>query len=350
MITLPGLIDIHTHPRGLSTDDYKETFLSATQAALAGGFTTIMDMPNNPKTPTLTTELLNQKQEIAKKQIVCDVGFFFGTNGKNLNEFEEATKKSRGLKVFLSFSTGNLIIDLDTFKKVCKVWPTDLPILLHAEQELIKPALEITHQSGHQTHICHVSSENELRQILEAKENGYNVTCGVTPHHLFLTADDEKVLGSFGLMKPSLKTKQDQEFLWNNLSSIDVIESDHAPHTKEEKESENPPFGVPGLETTLPLLSTAASQGKLTIDDIKRLCHDNPSKIFGIKTDSQTYIEIDETEEWTVENDKLFTKCKWSPFNGWTMKGKVKKVVIQGTTVFENNNLLVEPGFGKILL
>ena len=350
MIKLPGLIDPHTHPRGLPTDDYKEDFLTATSAALAGGFTTIFDMPNNPKTPTLTNELLAEKQLIASRQILCDVGFFFGTNGQNFNEFPKAAVKSRGLKVFLSQSTGNLLVNLELFAQICEKWTAELPILLHVEEDLVLPALEIAKQANKKIHVSHVSSEKELRQIITAKEKGYNVTCGVTPHHLYLTQEDAAKLGPLGLVKPSLKTQADVDFLWSQLGdAVDIIESDHAPHTLEEKKSNNPPFGMPGLETTLPLLLTAVSAGKLTIEDIKRLCCDNPAKIFGVKLDPQTTIEIDENEEWTVENEKLFTKCKWSPFTGWKMKGKVKKTIIRGTKVFEDGKITVEPGFGKIL-
>lgn len=349
MIKLPGLIDSHTHPRGLPTDDYKEDFYTATAAALAGGFTTIFDMPNNPKTPTLTADLLDEKQTIAYKQILCDVGFFFGTNGQNFNEFSKITKKSRGLKVFLSQSTGNLLVNLELFGQICDKWTSELPILLHVEEDLVLPALEIARQTDKKIHVSHVSSEKELRQIITAKEKGYNVTCGVTPHHLYLTEEDAAKLGPLGLVKPSLKFQQDLDFLWNNLEAIDVIESDHAPHTLEEKKSNNPPFGVPGLETTLPLLLNAVSAGRLKIEDIKRLCHDNPAKIFSIESDPQTYIEIDENQEWVIQNENLFTKCKWSPFAGWAVKGKVKQTVIRGTKVFEDGKILVEPGFGKII-
>ncbi|HEX8932422.1 MAG TPA: amidohydrolase family protein [Patescibacteria group bacterium] len=349
MIKLPGLIDSHTHPRGLPTDDYKETFLTATAAALAGGFTTIFDMPNNPKTPTLTNELLAEKQSIASKQIVCDVGFFFGTNGQNFKEFAQAAEKSKGLKVFLSQSTGNLLVNLESFAQICEQWTANLPILLHVEEDLVLPALEIAKQANKQIHVSHVSSEKELRQVFIAKAKGYNVTCGVTPHHLYLTQADAVKLGSLGNVKPSLKTKKDVDFLWSNLKDIDVIESDHAPHTLEEKTSSNPPFGFPGLETTLPLLLTSVSQDKLTIADIKRLCHDSPAKIFNVATDPQTAIEIDENEEWTIENDQLFTKCQWSPFAGWKVKGKVKRVFIRGTKVFEDGKILAKPGFGKII-
>jgi carbamoyl-phosphate synthase/aspartate carbamoyltransferase/dihydroorotase len=348
MITLPGLIDPHVHPRGLPTDDYKEDFFTCTSAALAGGFTSIFDMPNNPKTPTLTANLLFEKQTIAQKQIVCDVGFFFGTNGQNLDEFPKITKNCKGLKVFLNPSTGNLNIDLQAFSEVCKHWTAELPILLHAEEDLILPALEIAHKSGRRIHVCHVSSEKELRQILDAKDEGYKVTCAVTPHYLFLTENDLKQ-NSLLSVKPPLKSQKDVNFLWQNISKIDAIESDHAPHILDEKKSDNPSLGLPGIETTLPLLLTAVSQNKLTMDDVKRLCHDNPAKIFNVQTDPETKIEIDENEEWTIENDKLFTKSKWSPFNGWKVKGKVKRVFIRGTKVFENDKILAEPGFGKIL-
>jgi len=141
--------------------------------------------------------------------------------------------------------------------------------------------------------------------------------------------------------------------LWKNLRYIDVIESDHAPHTIEEKEGKNPPFGVPGLETTLPLLLTAASEKRLTIEDIIRLCHTNPAKIFGIRQfDSSNYrtkVEADLSEKYTIENKSLLTKCKWSPFDGMKVKGKVKRVFIRGKKVFENGKVLVKPGFGEIL-
>jgi carbamoyl-phosphate synthase/aspartate carbamoyltransferase/dihydroorotase len=185
---------------------------------------------------------------------------------------------------------------------------------------------------------------------MEAKKKSYPVTCGATPHHLFLNTDDQQKLGPLGLMKPNLRPQSEVDFFWKHVQEIDIIESDHAPHTLEEKQSDKPPFGVPGLETTLPLLLTAVSENKLSIDDIKRLCHDGPAKIFGIKTDDQTYVEVDENEVWVLENEKLFTKCKWSPFAGRRMKGKVKKVVLHGKTVFENGKILAKAGSGKIIV
>jgi carbamoyl-phosphate synthase/aspartate carbamoyltransferase/dihydroorotase len=372
MITLPGLIDPHVHLRDLG-QDHKEDFASGATAAIAGGFTTILDMPNN-KIPITTEQLLLKKQKTASAKILCDIGFYFGSVGNNLQEFEKIKNKTKGLKIFLNETTGNLIIDLNKFEKICQSWPNHLPILLHAEENILQKALEIGLQFRQKIHVCHVSSKKELSIILKAKNRGV-VTCGVTPHHLFLTNDEAALKMAewnevhaktprewIFLVKPSLKSKTDQDFLWQHLKDIDTIESDHAPHTLDEKQKGA--FGFPGLETTLPLLLTAAHQNKLTIEDIIRLCYTNPSKIFMIKEsinpgkvrmDSpgisllKTRIEIDESEEWTIQNQNLFTKAKWSPFNGWKVKGKIKKVNIRGTLAFENDKILVQPGFGKII-
>ncbi|HLL60831.1 MAG TPA: hypothetical protein VK338_03880, partial [Candidatus Nitrosocosmicus sp.] len=193
----------------------------------------------------------------------------------------------------------------------------------------------------------------ELSPIIEAKKENLPITCGVCPHHLFLTEDDVSTLGPYGMMKPSLKSKQDQSFLWNNLHYVDVIESDHAPHTNEEKKSPaggSPPFGVPGLETTLPLLLTAVSEGKLTIDRVIELCHTNPARIFNIPLDKETKIEVDVDEEYIIENKNLKTKCGWSSFDGWKVKGKVKRVFLHGKKVFEDDMILAEPGSGRIIV
>lgn len=359
MLTLPGLIDPHVHLRDPGQTE-KEDFATGTLAALAGGFTTIIDMPNNI-TPITTLERLVEKQKIAEKQIVCDVGFYFGTLGDNFDEFSKVQDKVLGLKVYLNQTTGNFIVDQKVFKQVCKAWPNTKPILVHAEEDVLEEILEIGNETKQKVHVCHVSSQTELQIILKAKDKGYLVTCGATPHHLFLTENDAKNLRGFGKMKPYLKSQKDIDFLWENLKHIDVIESDHAPHALAEKLSANPPFGVPGLETTLPLLLTAIHQDKLNFEDIKRLCHTNPAKIFNIENPQppkhpqslQTFIEIDENEEWTIKNENLFTKCKWTPFDGWKVKGKVKgkvkRVAIRGTKVFEDGKILVDPGFGKII-
>jgi dihydroorotase-like cyclic amidohydrolase len=349
MIRLPGLIDIHVHLRDPGQTE-KEDFRTGTLAALAGGFTTILDMPNN-KEPTTTSERLKVKIKEAQKKAVGDIGFYAGSLGNNLGELKKMEPYVFGLKLFLNITTGNYIIDEKVFRKICYAWPKKLPILLHAETDVIEKILEIGRETGQRLHICHVSSQKELQTIIKAKKKGYQVTCGVTPHHFFLNQETGKKLGSFGAVKPSLKSQKDVDFLWSHLKDIDVIESDHAPHTIEEKNHPpaggNPPFGVPGLETTLPLLLTAVSEKKLTMKRLIELCFKNPKKIFNVKTDKNSWIEIDEKEEYIIDNKKLLTKCGWSPFAGWKVKGKVKRVYIRGKKVFENGKLLVSPGFGE---
>lgn len=151
----------------------------------------------------------------------------------------------------------------------------------------------------------------------------------------------------FYSVKPPLGTKIDQEFLWQNLHHIDCIATDHAPHTVEEKKSDTPPTGMPGLETMLPLLLTAVKQNKMTINDIIRLTNTNPQKIFGFRQTENTYVEVDTSEKYKIENKNLKTKCGWSPFAGWEVYGRVKKVFIRGTKVFENGQVMAKPGFGE---
>lgn len=405
---LPGLIDPHVHLRDPGQTE-KEDFYTGTNSALAGGFTTILDMPNN-KAPITTSDRLGEKIKIAKGKIICDIGFYFGSQGDNIKEFEKIRNRVFGLKLYLNETTGNYLVDEKILEKIATVWSNkklaqtlalhsngvwneiDLPILVHAEDDILAKVLNIFKKIKKPFHICHISLLSELKQIIKAKNDGLSISCGITPHHLFLTENDAKVLGPFGKMKPSLKTKKDVDFLWKNLKYIDVIESDHAPHTIEDKTKEvrgankifagttrandfmdrknhiplasqenfvsyfststikNVPNGVPGLETTLPLLLTAVSEKRLTIDEIVRLCHDNPSKIFRIKQDPETKIEVDPDYKYIIENKNLFTKCGWSPFNSWKVQGKVKRVYIRGNKVFEDGKILVEPGFGRVII
>jgi len=347
IVSLPGLIDIHVHLRSPGQES-KEDFLTGTEAALAGGFTTILDMPNN-KIPITTSVLLREKIAIAKKNTVCDIGFYFGSLGDNLAEFPKIKEAVFGVKLYLNVTTGNFLIDEEKLTAIYQAWPSDQPILLHCEGETMPMAVPLIRDIGKKTHICHVSSKAELSAIIEAKKAGLPITCGVTPHHLFLNENDAKRLGPYGQMKPYLKSPQDVDFIWKNLQYVDVIESDHAPHTKAEKDFDNPSFGVPGLETTLPLLLTAVSEGRLSIDDIERLCHKNPAKIFNIPIDPNTKVEVDLDEEYQIKNEDLYTKCGWSPFAGWKVTGKVKRVFIRGKKVFENGKILVQAGSGRVI-
>jgi carbamoyl-phosphate synthase/aspartate carbamoyltransferase/dihydroorotase len=345
-LTLPGLIDIHVHLRDPG-QTHKEDFATGTSAALAGGFTMVFDMPNNA-IPITTAELLKEKIEIAKKKIVCDIGFHMGSLGTDFAEFDKATPYAMGLKLYLDMTTGGFVIDENVVMSIYKAWSSKQPILLHSEEDKVQTIVKAVKETGKKSHFCHVSSKHELEQIIAAKNEGLPITCGVCPHHLFLTEDDAKTLGPYGRMKPFLKTKTDVNYLWENIRYVDVIESDHAPHTHEEKDSETPPFGVPGLETTLPLLLLAAKEGRIDESDIERLCHDGPRNILGISEQPNTFVEV-EKGVFEISNDHLHTKCGWSPFNGWKVPGRVKSVILRGQTVYENDTVVAQPGSGTII-
>lgn len=346
LIKLPGLIDPHVHLRDPGQTG-KEDFFTGTSAALAGGFTTVIDMPNN-KIPITTLRLLKEKQKIAREKIVCDIGFYFGSLGDNLEEFPKVQNLAKGLKLYLNETTGNFIIEKGRVEKIFRAWGSK-PILLHAEGDAVEFIINLVKKTGKTVHFCHIAAQKDLELIIKSKEENLPITCGVTPHHLFLNETNIKKLGPFGKMKPYLKSKKDVGFLWKNLQYIDVIESDHAPHTFEEKRGENPPFGVPGLETTLPLLLTAVFEHRLVIDEIIRLCYTNPAKIFNIRTYPQTYIEIDQNTKYEIRNTNLLSKSGWSPFHSYKVTGRIERVFLRGKKVFEDGEILAHPGSGKIL-
>lgn len=355
IIRLPGLIDTHVHLREPSATQ-KEDFETGTKAAIAGGFTTLIDMPNNP-IPTVTPEALEEKMNLAKGKIFCDVGFHFGGTADSTEFFDQIFEKVFGLKVYMNHTTGTLLVDTDTdLQKIFSLWPKNLPLMTHSEGQTLIEAIDLAKYFNNQQagsfgtrlHICHVSQKSELEEIIKAKKEGLQITCEVSAHHLFLTEEHAKKLGPFGMMRPPLAAKEDQDFLWKNLEFIDVIASDHAPHTIKEKQGSPTPNGIPGLETTLSLLLTAVNAKRLTINDIKRLCHDNPKKIFSIPDQKETYIEVDLDQTYIINNEDLYTKCRWTPFEGMEVKGKVVKVVLRGQTVFENGKVLDNP-LGKVI-
>ncbi len=348
-LRLPGLIDIHTHFRDPGQTD-KEDFFTGTSAAIAGGVTTIFDMPNNSK-PITTYEHLLEKTEIVKEKAVCDFGLYFGTDGKNMEQFEKVVDKVVGLKIYLNMTTGKLFIeDEDLVEKIFQFWPKNKVIVLHAEKEKVDLAIDLCGKTGNKIHITHVATKEDLEKILIAKKGKLPLTCDVTPHHLFLTREHFKILGGFGMVKPALAAKEDREFLWRNLDKIDCIASDHAPHTTFDKEGANPPSGVPGLETMLPLLLEAIYEERMTIDDLIRLTNINPQKIFDFQQGIDAYVEVDMEEEYVIDNKNLKTKCGWSPFAGWKVKGRVKNVYLHGKKVFSDGKILVKEGFGKNIL
>lgn len=343
-LRLPGLIDIHVHLRDPGQTE-KEDFTSGTRAALAGGFTTVLDMPNNAE-PITTPERLTEKLRIASEKTVADIGFHYGSLGDNLESFEKAAKHCFGLKLYLNNTTGGYTLDAEDLKAVYAAWPQDKPVLLHTEEDTIDVAIESLEGLNRPVHVCHMPSRAVLEKIIAAKKKGVPVTCGVTAHHLFLNETDREKLGVYGVMKPPLKSKADQDFLWDNLDAIDLFESDHAPHTREQKEAGA--FGVPNLETTLPLLLKARAEGKITLEQIIDKCHTQPARLLNLPTDADTEVEV-LMEGYTIDNAKLLTRCGWSPFHGWQVPGRVQRVTLRGNVVFENGEVTAEPGSGRVI-
>lgn len=340
---LPGLMDVHVHLRDPG-QTAKEDLLTGTSAALAGGFTTVFDMPNNAE-PVTTVERLRAKIEIAKEKTFSDIGFYYGTLGDNLDSFAEAAEYAVGLKVYLNNTTGGYKLDISRLRDIYTAWPSEKPIMLHSEEDTITMAMASLEGLTRHVHICHLPSRAVLEAVVKMKRAGYPVTCGVTPHHLFLNEDAVQRLGVYGMMKPPLKPQADVDYLWEHLDDIDLFESDHAPHTHADKEAGA--FGVPGLETTLPLLLQAEREGKISREQIVDKLLTTPAKLFHVDTDDTTYVELEETA-FVISDENLLTKCGWTPYKGMTGYGKVVKTVIRGETVYENGKIIAKPGSGHI--
>jgi carbamoyl-phosphate synthase/aspartate carbamoyltransferase/dihydroorotase len=230
-------------------------------------------------------------------------------------------------------------------------WPASWPIVAHAESRTLAAVLLMASLYDRPIHLAHVSLKEEILLIRKAKERGLQVTCEVAPHHLFLNAQDilRMPVAGRGEVRPRLATPEDQKALWENLDVIDCFASDHAPHTLAEKDSPNPPPGFPGLETSLPLLLTAVHQGRLTIEGLVARMTTNPRQIFNLPEQPDTWIEIDPDEAWQIQASSSYTRCGWTPFEGWQVRGRLHKVILRGATAYENGRVLASPGSGTNL-
>ncbi|MAE42473.1 dihydroorotase [Candidatus Woesearchaeota archaeon] len=340
-IIIPGLIDPHVHFRepGLTN---KEDFLTGSMAAAAGGITTFLDMPNTSP-PTINLQLLEEKRRLAKKSIV-DYGFHFGSTKDNIAEIKKA-KDVASVKVYMDFTTGDM--KLEEYAALKKIFSCNKTVTVHAENDNVPKAIELIQNSNNDLYLAHISSRRDLHNCRKEKIKN-DVFVEVAPHHLFLTKKDIDELGSYAEMKPSLKSKKDQDALWEGIKNgkVDTIATDHAPHTKEEKLDPNYPFGVPGCETMLPLLLNSLNEKRIELKKIIQLCCENPVKIFKIK--DKGFIKegfyadltiIDLNLEKEVKNQELFTKCRWSPFDGWKLKGWPVTTIVNGNIIFENGKI-----------
>jgi carbamoyl-phosphate synthase/aspartate carbamoyltransferase/dihydroorotase len=343
-LVLPGLVDIHVHLRDPG-QTHKEDFSSGTAAALAGGFTTVVDMPNNA-VPVTDEAVLDQKLGIAASRVVCDTGVYFGSLGDNLDLFPLVQDRVRGLKLYLNHTTGGYLLDTGHLVKIFDAWRSPKPVLVHAEADVIGPVLDAARVTGQAVHVCHVSSRAELEPVLEARSRGVAVSCGVTPHHLFLCDRDAARLGPLGEVRPALRPEADVRFLWQHLAEIDVVESDHAPHTLAEKHRGS--FGFPGLETTLPLLLHAERQGRLRMDDIIAKCVTGPRRVLGLPLGSDSRVEVDPVE-FEIDPAGMRSRAGWTPFAGMRGVGRVRRVTVRGVEVLRDGEVVAVPGTGTLI-
>jgi dihydroorotase len=345
LLIVPGLIDPHVHLREPGSV-YKEDFKSGTQAAVAGGFTTVIDMPNNPL-PTISAKRLEEKRKLAQKKAVCDVFFHFGTTDTNFEEVMKANPLS--LKIYMGKTTGELMLGQVAIEKHFSNFDSEKPIVVHAsdhseneEKNLAKTyqneefARTVAKKYKQRVHLAHASTSKEVDLFKEFEK----ATVEVAPHHMFLSSKDAEKLGKWGLAYPQLRSEGIRQTIWKVLDKIDCIATDHAPHTIEDKETGA--RGFPGLETSLGLMLDAHNKGLLDIKWAIPRMSENPARIFNLKGKGKiqegyegSLTLIDLKKEWIVKGDEQFTKCKWSPFEGKKLKGKVHSVVYKGELIFE---------------
>ena len=380
LTVLPGCIDTQTHFREPGSTD-TEDLHSGSRAAIAGGITSVFEMPNtNP--PTSNMKEFQRKLDLAKNRMYCNYAFYFGATADNAVDLAslEGLEGCCGIKLFAGSSTGNLLVaeenDIEkVFKNASKV------VAVHSEDEeilnrnkkLIKEGdvhthpiwrsdecaisstrriVRIAERFKKKAHILHVTTKQEIDFLSQHKGN---ITFEITPQHLTIYAPDcYDKLGTYAQMNPPLRDKSHYDRLWygvkNNLN--DTIGSDHAPHLKVNKEKTYPnsPSGMPGVQTLMPVMLNHVNDGKLTLSQLVKLICENPVKIFGIQNkgfikeqyDADfTIIDMHKTIE--IKNENIESKCGWSPFDGFKFKGTPVSTIIGGKIKMKDGKIIGEP-------
>jgi len=391
-LVLPGVIDAHVHLRDQELA-YKEDFFSGTAAAATGGVTLTIDMPNN-KPVTMSLESLKERMSIAREKSIVNVAFYSAFP----NEAEEIPQIIReggalGFKLFMSQQIGG--INPQDQRKLSKALEETakigVPMAVHAENgkllidkkmkygesedledylkvhspeveaEAVRHILQLSRRTGARIHFCHVSSAEGLEAISAAKKTGLPVTCEVTPHHLLISSRYLKRIGAVALADPPAREQQDVNELWVSLLEgvVDVLASDHAPHTIEEKMEKSiwrVKTGIPGLETMLPLLLTHVNSGRLDLPTLVRMTSENPSKIFGMRNRGDLkegnyadLVVVNMKSEYKIDSSKFYSKAKYSPFDGWKVRGKPIKTFVNGRLVMDEGEICAKPGSGEII-
>ena len=374
---LPGVVDDQVHFRdpGLT---HKEDLRTGSRACAAGGVTSFLEMPNTVP-QTVTVEALAEKLDRASRRCIVNYGFYIGATTENLDELVRA-RRTPGIKIFIGSSTGNMLVDDQECLEAIFA-ETALPITAHCEDEatvranaaaLTPPltiedhsrirdhraavqatlrAIDLATRHNHRFHVLHVSTADEVAIL--GQQNDL-ITAEACPHHLFLDTSDYARLGTLAQMNPSLKSADDRAALWKGLGSgaIQILATDHAPHTLEEKRAPYPasPSGVPAVELFLPLMLNEVNRGQCTLQDLATWMSDGPARIWDIVGKGRIepgydadLVLVDMAMEREVRNEDQHCKCGWTPWHGTSLTGWPVRTWVGGRTVFADGRVETEP-------
>jgi dihydroorotase len=376
-VVLPGIIDTQTHFREPGSTDV-EDLESGSRAAVLGGVTSLFEMPNtNPPTSNLIE--FDKKLQLAKDRMHSNYAFYFGATPENIDQLSKLkdVEGCCGVKLFAGSSTGKLLVDKEEdIEKV--ISNSDRVVSIHSEDEEIlklrkkfikkgdvhshpewrnaecamsstRRVVKIAERYNKKIHVLHVTTKDEVDFLAMHKKN---VTFETTPQHLTLYAPDcYDKLGTYAQMNPPIRTKEHYDRLWTAIKNnvVDVIGSDHAPHSKENKDKEYPnsPSGMPGVQTIFPVMLDHVNNGKLSLEQLIKLMCENPCRIFGIK--DKGYIKegfdadltiVDMNKEQVIKNEMIVSKCGWTPFNNYKVKGFPIGTIVNGNLVMSEGKII----------
>jgi dihydroorotase len=382
---LPGVIDDQVHFRepGLT---HKANIYSESKAAVAGGTTSFMEMPNT-QPPTFTQELLEQKYEIASKTSLANYSFYMGTSNSNIDEVLKCNEKKNdvcGIKIFMGSSTGNLLVDnistienifenselliathceeesiiknnLEELKKVKTILTADDHAIIRNEEACFESslkAIQIAKKYNTRLHILHISTEKELilfSNMLPLAEK--RITAEVCVHHLHFTANDYKIFGNQIKCNPAIKPETNKNALWEALidDRLDIIATDHAPHTWEEKNEayEKAHAGIPLVQHSLLLMLQYVQGGKISLEKVVNKMSHSVATCFQISNRGfikegyfADLVLINLNKSFTVNKNNIYYKCNWSPFENHCFNALIEKTFVNGNLVYNNGNFI----------
>jgi dihydroorotase len=377
-LILPAGIDLHVHFRDPGYI-HKEDFSTGSQAAVFGGISCVFDMPNT-QPPTTNAQALKEKRQIAGRKSYVDFGLYAAVSDENLGRITELSPLCNGFKIFLGSSTHSLQLSKQNLRvALLETNRTKKITLLHAEDEhclkihedkennlvdhlrcrsaeceetAIRTILNNTQNLSSPIHICHLSSYEGFEML---RKRPSNISVGVTPHHLFFDVHSLNTKQTFYKVNPPIRSSFDRDTLWYGVNNklIDIFESDHAPHTEEEKNVtfNDAPSGLPGVETMYPLMLAAVKKEQITLDTLLALLCERPAQLVNVPKGK---IEVGRDADFIVVNmkkteaitaERLHSKCGWTSFEGF--QGTFPSMMfIRGERVIDDRQMLVKQGFG----